>query len=76
MNYETKVVDLSGSPDVTVIEGETRSGRRRLIVGAVVVVALLIAAALFYFGGSEEEAFPAKKGQQVPTVTVIEPDCV
>lgn len=73
MNYETKVVDLSGAPDVSVIESGGRPDRRRLIVGAIIVLALALGAALFYYGGSEEEAFPAKKGQQVPTVTVVEP---
>ena len=71
MNYETKVVDLSGDPDVTVVETGTRANRGRLIVGAVVVLALLIAAALFYFGRTNDKPFQASKGQQVPTVTVV-----
>jgi RND family efflux transporter MFP subunit len=72
MNYETTVVDLSGAPEVTVIDTETRPGRRRLIIGAAVVLLLAVAAVLFYLGGNDDEKpFQARKGQQVPTVTVI-----
>ena len=73
MNYETTVVALSGAPEVTVIDTDTGPDRKRLIIGALIVLALLIAAALFYFGGTEEKAFPPAKGQQIPTVTVVEP---
>ncbi|MEO6152597.1 MAG: efflux RND transporter periplasmic adaptor subunit [Croceibacterium sp.] len=73
MNYETKVVDLSGSPEVTVIGIERRPDRRRLVAGAIIVLALLFGAAMFYLSGTKETAFPAKRGGQVPTVTVVSP---
>jgi len=73
MNYETKVVDLSGDPDVTVIETRTGPGRRTLVIGVVVVLALLIAATLFYMGRADDKPFQAGKASQVPTVTVISP---
>jgi HlyD family secretion protein len=73
MNYETTVVDLSGAPEVTVIDTDAGPDRQRLIIGALIITMLLAAAALFYFSGSEEKAFPPAKGQQIPTVTVIEP---
>ena len=45
MNYETRVADLSGTPDVLVEEVERTDGRtrrRRLLIAAGVVIALLI----------------------------------
>src|SRR3954470_6426625 len=61
MNYETKVVDLSGDADVTVIEHRTGSRRRAVVIGAIIALALLIGAALFYMGGGDEKPFQAGK---------------
>ena len=76
MNYEARVADLSGAPDVLVEEVEIETGqsrRKRLVIAAVIVLALLVGGALLYFGGSEESAFPPQEGRQVPTVSVIAP---
>lgn len=75
MNYETKVVDLSGDPDVTVthigVQGAPR--RRGVIIGAVIALALIVGAALFYMGRGDDKPFQAGKASQVPTVTVVSP---
>lgn len=76
MNYEAKVADLSGTPEVLVDEVELESGRsrkRRLLVGAAVLGALLIGGALLYFGGEEDAVFPPQEGEQIPTVSVMAP---
>lgn len=76
MNYEAKVADLSGAPEVLLDEVETERGRqrkRRLIIAAAIVLVLLIGGGLLYFGGGEEEPFPVQQGEQVPTVTVVAP---
>ena len=76
MNYETRVADLSGTPDVLVEEVERidgRSRRRRLLIAAGVVIALLIGGSMLYFGSGEETAFPPPQGEQVPTVSVMAP---
>lgn len=77
MNYETKVVDLSASPDATIMEIDIveRPRRRGLIIGALVVLALIVAGAMFYLGGEEEQPFAAQGGgrNQTPAITVIAP---
>ena len=76
MNYETRVADLSGTPDVLVEEVERTDGRtrrRRLLIAAGVVIALLIGGSMLYFGSGEETAFPPPQGEQVPTVSVMTP---
>ncbi len=74
MNYETKVADLSGTPEVLIDEVEPRGSRRtRILVAVGIVIALVIGGAAVFFGGGEEQPFPAQDGQQVPTVTVVAP---
>jgi HlyD family secretion protein len=76
MNYETRVADLSGAPEVMVGEVEfapDRQRRRRLIIAAAIVLGLLIGGALLFYGGGEESPFPAQQGEQVPTVSVVSP---
>jgi RND family efflux transporter MFP subunit len=76
MNYEAKVADLSGAPQVLVEEVEIenqRSRRRWLLIAAAIVVALLIGGALLYYSGQEEAPFQPAQGEQVPTVTVVAP---
>jgi len=76
MNYEARVADLSGAPEVLVdeIEIEGRQSRRkRLLIAAAIVLALLIGGSLLYFSGSDETAFPPSDGTQIPTVSVVAP---
>jgi HlyD family secretion protein len=76
MNYETRVADLSGAPEVMVGEVEfapDRQRRRRLIIAAAIVLGLLIGGALLFYGGGEEQPFQAQQGEQVPTVSVVSP---
>ncbi|MEO6388261.1 MAG: efflux RND transporter periplasmic adaptor subunit [Croceibacterium sp.] len=76
MNYETRVTDLSGTPEVLVEDIQIEDGRarkRRWLIGLGVVLALLIGGALLFYSRGEETPFPASEGQQVPTVTVIAP---
>lgn len=76
MNYETRVADLAGTPEVLVEDVEHAPGvsrRRRLLIAAAVVLALLAGGAMLYFGGGEEMAFPPAEGEQVPTVSVVAP---
>ena len=59
MNYEAKVADLGGVPEVIVedIELDTRrSRRRRILIALAIIVALIIGGALLFYGGSEEQA--------------------
>lgn len=76
MNYEAKVADLSGAPEVLIEEVEIEGGqtrRRRMLIAAGIVVALLIGGAMLYYSGQEEEPFQARQGEQVPTVSVVAP---
>jgi RND family efflux transporter MFP subunit len=76
MNYESRVADLAGTPEVLVEGAEYAPGvnrRRRLLIALAVVLALLIGGSMLYFGGGEEAAFPPAEGEQVPTVSVIAP---
>lgn len=76
MNYEAKVADLSGAPEVLVEDVElepARARKRRILIAAAIVVALLIGGALLFYGGEEEAVFPPQEGEQVPTVTVVVP---
>ena len=76
MNYETKVADLSGAPDVLVEDVEFEPGRnrqRRILIVVAIVIALIIGGALLFYGGEEEAVFPPQEGEQVPTVTVVAP---
>lgn len=76
MNYEAKVADLSGTPEVLVEDVElepARARKRRILIAAAIVVALLIGGALLFYGGEEEAVFPPQEGEQVPTVTVVVP---
>ncbi|KRA81497.1 efflux RND transporter periplasmic adaptor subunit [Altererythrobacter sp. Root672] len=76
MNYEAKVADLSGAPEVQVEDfdsGSRRTRKRWTIVAVLVLAALLIGAAVALMGGEEESPFPAPDGEQVPTVTVVAP---
>ena len=76
MNYEAKVADLSGAPDMLVsgVELDTRRGRRRRILIALgIVVALIIGGGLLFYGGSEEQPVPPQEREQVPTVSVVAP---
>ena len=76
MNYEAKVADLSGAPEVLVeeVDIETRpSRRRRLIVVAAVAIALLAIAAWMMSGGEEQAAFAPDEEGTVPAVTVVAP---
>jgi RND family efflux transporter MFP subunit len=76
MNYETKVADLSGAPDVLIEDVQFEPGqsrRRRLLIAAAVVLALLIGSAMLFYGRGEEEPFQAAGGEQVPTVSVVAP---
>ena len=76
MNYETRVADLSGAPEVMVGEVDFAPGRqrrRRLIIAAAIVLALLIGGALLFYCGAEEQAFPPQQGEQIPTVSVLAP---
>lgn len=75
MNYEAKVQDLSGAPEVLVddVEFESRrSRRRRTIVVVAVVAALMALAAWMMTGSGEEEAFAPREGA-IPSVTVVSP---
>jgi RND family efflux transporter MFP subunit len=76
MNYETRVADLSGTPDVLVEDVERTDGRtrrRRLLIAAGVVIALLIGGAMLYFSRGEEQPFAPQQGVQIPTVSVVAP---
>lgn len=76
MNYETKVADLSGAPNVLIETVEFDDGgsrRRRLLIVLAVVLALLIGGSMLFFGRGEEEPFKAAGGEQVPTVSVVAP---
>jgi len=76
MNYETKVADLSGTPDVLIedVQFETgQSRRRRWLIAGAVVLALLMGSAMLFYGRGEEEPFQAAGGEQVPTVSVVAP---
>src|SRR5690606_21889496 len=76
MNYEAKVADLSGAPEVLVegVELEpARARKRRILIAAAIVVALLSGGALLFYGGEAEAVFPPQEGEQVPTVTVLVP---
>jgi RND family efflux transporter MFP subunit len=76
MNYETRVADLGGTSDVLVEDAERTDGgirRRRLLIAGVVLALLLIGGALRYFGQGEEAPFAASEGEQVPTVSILEP---
>jgi RND family efflux transporter MFP subunit len=75
MNYETKVMDLSGSGDAIVTHMETErrpDRRRRMIVMFVIVGALLAIAAWMLSGGEEEAAFAPREGA-IPSVSVVAP---
>jgi HlyD family secretion protein len=75
MNYETKVADLSGAPEVLVeeVELETRrSRRRRMIVAIAIALALAALAAYMLSRGEEEVAFAPREGV-APAVTVVAP---
>jgi RND family efflux transporter MFP subunit len=74
MNYETKMVDMSGTPDVTVthVDIERPDRRRRLWIVAAVVIGLLAIAAWMLSGGEEEPAFAPREGA-IPSVTVVSP---
>jgi RND family efflux transporter MFP subunit len=71
MNYEAKVSDLSGVPDVIELEG--RSSRKRWLIIGGILLALLVAVAMLTFSGEEEKPFAAQQGQQIPTVSVVAP---
>ena len=76
MNYEAKVADLGGVPEVIVedIELDTRRGRRRrILIAAAIIVALIIGGALLFYGGAEEQPFAPQQGVQIPTVSVVAP---
>jgi RND family efflux transporter MFP subunit len=76
MNYEAKVADLSGAPEVLIGEVEIERGRqkrRRLLIAAAILLALLIGGGVLYYSGGEEQAFPPQEGQQIPTVSVVTP---
>lgn len=76
MNYEAKVADLGGVPEVIVgdVELDTRRGRRRRILIAVaIIVALIIGGGLLFYGGAEEQPFAPEQGVQIPTVSVVAP---
>ncbi|MBT2135202.1 efflux RND transporter periplasmic adaptor subunit [Croceibacterium sp. LX-88] len=76
MNYEAKVADLSGAPEVQVEDfdsGSRRTRKRWTVVAVIVLAALLIGGAVALMGGEEESPFPAPDGEQVPTVTVVAP---
>ena len=76
MNYEAKVADLSGAPEVLIGEVEVERGRqkrRRLLIAAAIILALVAAGALLYSSGGEEQPFQAAEGDQIPTVSVVAP---
>lgn len=76
MNYEAKVADLGGVPDVIVedIELDTqRSRRRRILIAVAIIVALIIGGGLLFYGGAEEKPFAPQQGVQIPTVSVVAP---
>lgn len=76
MNYEAKVSDLGGVPEVIVedIELDTRrSRRRRILIAAAIIIALLIGGGLLFYGGAEEQPFAPQQGVQIPTVSVVAP---
>ncbi len=76
MNYEAKVADLSGAPEVLVDDVELdprRNRRRRILIAVAIIVALIIGGGVLFYGGSEEQAFPPQEGQQIPTVSVVAP---
>ncbi len=74
MNYEAKIADLSGAPQMLVDDVDVRAARRRrLLIGAAVAIVLLIGGAMLFFGGGDEAPFPPPEGEQVPTVTVLAP---
>ena len=75
MNYETRVVDLSGTSDVLVerIDDGARTRRRWLLIAAAVLILLLIGGAMLLYSKGEESPFPPAGRDQVPTVTVVAP---
>ena len=76
MNYESKVADLSGAPEMLIDEVafETRrQKRRRILIALAIVIALAIGGGVLYFSGSEEQPFAPEQGEQVPTVSVVAP---
>jgi RND family efflux transporter MFP subunit len=76
MNYEAKVADLGGVPEVIVedIELDTqRTRRRRILIGVAIIVALIIGGGLLFYGGAEEQPFAPQQGVQIPTVSVVAP---
>ena len=76
MNYEAKVADLSGAPEMLIDEVafETRrQKRRRVLIALAIVIALAIGGGVLYFSGSEEQPFAPEQGEQVPTVSVVAP---
>jgi HlyD family secretion protein len=76
MNYEAKVADLGGVPEVIVedVELDTqRSRRRRILIAVAIIVALIIGGALLFYGGAEEQPFAPQQGEQIPTVSVVAP---
>lgn len=74
MNYETKMVDLSGAPDATVTEVETGQPdrKRKLWIVGALIGGLLAVAAWMLSHGEEETAFAPREGV-IPSVTVVSP---
>jgi HlyD family secretion protein len=75
MNYETKVADLSGAPEVLVeeVELETRRSRRRRTIVAIAIALALVALAAYMLSSGEDEAAFAPREGVAPAVTVVAP---
>jgi HlyD family secretion protein len=75
MNYETKVADLSGAPDLLVeeVELETRRSRRRRTIVAIAIALVLAALAAYMLTRGEEEVAFAPREGVAPAVTVVAP---
>jgi RND family efflux transporter MFP subunit len=76
MNYEAKVTDLSGAPEVLIdeVESETRPNRRRRVITALAVLGALLAIAVWMLSGGEDQtAFAPEEEGTAPAVTVVAP---
>ena len=75
MNYEAKVADLSGAPDVLVdeVDLETRRSKRRRLVLAIASALVLAAVAAYMISRGEDEAAFAPREGVTPAVTVVAP---